>query len=1070
MADAPKRVAVVSPDGQFGTVDESELDQLPDGARVLSSKELAQRAVDERYEALPTAQKALGVVNTAVGALNPITFGGDPNAPPTIAAYGGGVRQGLTAGLADAGLRKMADAVGGKAAGDKFAEQRDQEVEASPIATGAGNVTGMVGGAALSGAGAGAARALPSAVLGTAGNAIEHGVARALGGLASRGALGRATAAGAGMAVRGATEGAAYAGIEQAASDVVHDTPDTLEKGEKYYAAMGHGALAGGGLGGALGFSGSLISSGVRGIARRVGSQLEAGAAKMESMAPALPEAPVAREVPFIDPGAGLRGGAPAAESPISMGAERRPLMIRGQGKLGAPPAEDAIGIGRTLGIDPDAGLRAPINAGEGPIDLPTFNRASRRGALDAAMRGEESPLGARLGEGAFDFEKSVSFSKKSPLKHGFEVGIDPDAGLAARDGRGKFQGKAPAAEDGLFLSADKRKIARNLDLNVGDEFAPIKTESPIKIPGAEPGAPAAPKGKPSIMSMLSDPSNAARAAAQDQAWDAIGRGFGLQTTNYAKAAQKYFPNGTRDLGEVAIRHGLFDMGAPTASPAEAAWAAAKSGMVSDIAPKAEIALEQVGKKIGDITDASGARVDRDRVLAAIDSVAREYESAAATRPIGRSIRSFGAELVDSLGLQAEGATARVQDVIRERRAIDRLAFQDAPTLDPKTALQAKRELRWHIEDVISSALDDASGQVPGQLRDQYKALKKDYHALSIINEAAADSAARSTKNATLGLGEKFAMASAVASGNFGAAPVLAIGGKAIRERGNAAAAAFLSRAADRGTFNEIVRQFDRRVAKSAAGVLRDAGENSPRLAQRAKAASPTRKPSPETGRAEVNELQTKAKDIVRWVGDMRASPKALMDQLQEASAVVGQTAGPKAAEGYTAATLRAIGFVAGYVPQKERRDPLDPKSVPPLTYEEADRLVRAAKYATKPASIFDDFERGVVTPEGLRAAKAFVPGPFREFQMELQQHVEDHMLRNKQLTDSQRLRVDKLLGYPAGADLKPRAISRLQGNLMKAPEEPPAAGPMDGGAPPPPVNMQVQQTGFDAVEARQAS
>jgi hypothetical protein len=76
-------------------------------------------------------------------------------------------------------------------------------------------------------------------------------------------------------------------------------------------------------------------------------------------------------------------------------------------------------------------------------------------------------------------------------------------------------------------------------------------------------------------------------------------------------------------------------------------------------------------------------------------------------------------------------------------------------------------------------------------------------------------------------------------------------------------------------------------------------------------------------------------------------------------------------------------------------------------------------------------------------------------------------MLRNRKLTQSQRLRIDKLLGYPAGADLRPEAIQRNQSNyaaIDEAPQgAPPAPSPTGNG----PVNLKVQQTGFDAVEAR---
>jgi hypothetical protein len=391
-------------------------------------------------------------------------------------------------------------------------------------------------------------------------------------------------------------------------------------------------------------------------------------------------------------------------------------------------------------------------------------------------------------------------------------------------------------------------------------------------------------------------------------------------------------------------------------------------------------------------------------------------------------------------------------------------------TLDPKGRLVALREVRGKLEETIATALDEASGRLPGELRAEYNALKRDYHGLRILSEAAEDSAARAAKGATFGLGEKFAIASSVASGNFGAAPILAVGGKMLRERGNAAAAAYLSRASTRGTFDATVRAFNRRLDSAAAGVL-TAGDKGT-LAQ---AAGRQREPRRDivvrvpgrSSRDEEKQTQEQAEQIVKWVGDMNANPMRVTQQVEETAAEIARAIGPKAAEGYSASQMRAIAFIAGYIPVKERRDPLDPRSIPPLMRDEAIRLVRATKYALRPESIFEDFGRGVITPEGLRAAKHIDPDSFEEFQLKLQSHVENHMLRNRQLTQSQRLRIDKLLGYPAGADLRPKSIARRQANYDQAMNDPSGSPPAPTGNGP--VNMNTQQSGFDAIESRMA-
>lgn len=821
------------------------------GGRVATAQEVAEAKVDEEYAAKSTSLKIAEAL-------------GGKGLGPTHEAFLEAGRSAFSGGISQAATRKALDTVGPAGAGKQYAEHLGELEEGKPGATTAGTVAGIAGGVAVGmagggAAGAGAARALPMNAIATAGAPVEAGVARALGGLASRGALGKAATTAASMAARGAVEGAVYSGVEATASSITHDTPLT---GEKLYGAMGHGALVGGGLGATLGFTGSLVASGAKGLANKLSSTIGAGEEAATEALPALE----------------AKGGRPRAA-------------------------------------------------------------------------GEPKPKG--------------------------------------------------------------------------------------------------------IEGFLSDPSNAARDLSADQAWKAMGAGFGLQNTRYAKIAAAHFPNGTADLGEISMRHGVLETSA-TGGLMEAAFNGAKNNTPIEMFSRATDAVDRVAKRIGEITDASGARISQQQILGAIREVANEYGSTAATRPVARSIQNYGAELIDSLRLAEKGSTASVQDVLLERKALDRLVFGDHPTLDPKMMLAAKRSLRNKLEDVITESLDAASGKVAGELKGEYKALKKDYHGLRVIEDLLEDSAARASKAATLGLGEKFAVGTALATGNITAAPVLAVGGKLLRERGNAAAAAFLKRAADLGTFEAIVQKFNLKMQKSAAGVLKEA----PRVeASAASKTSAELRTTAEESKKAIAAKKEKAQSIMQWLADFRTDPSGVLAKVQDSAESISRSAGPKAAESFTASSMRAISFIAAHVPIKERRDPLDPRSTPPLTHAESERLVRATKYALKPDTVFDDFEKGIITPEGLRAAKTFLPEAFVEFQLDLQKQVTDRMMRGQKLTQSQRLRVDKLLGYGL---LRPASAARLQANL-NAPKGATPAPPTGNG----PVNMQVQQSGFDAVEAR---
>jgi hypothetical protein len=873
---AGKRVAVLDAEGNFGTLDEADVANLPDGARVLTKQQIAERKLEEEYAAKSTTSKVLGALSgRGIG--------------PQSEAFLTGARSEFTGGVAPAASRVIQDAVA-PGAGKAYAEHIDDLETGAPGATTAGKVAGFGAGLAVGAAGGGAAggglaRALPMNAISALGAPVEAAVGRGLAGVAAKGALGRAASTGAGMAARGALEGAAYGALSQTTEAVLHDEPIV---GEKLYSAIGHGALAGGALGGALGFTGSLAASGARGVV----SRLSSAAAKVD-----------------------------------------------------------------------EAG-----NALEGAV-------------LSKGGRALKAGLGEVLSN--------------------------------------------PGAAEAL-----------------------------------------------------------ARKTADEQVFKAVGGGFGFQTTRYAKEAARYFggPEGPANIGAIGRKYGIIDMGEASLSPAKAAWQAAKSGTPGEILPRLEAAESSVGQKIGEITQASGAVVPTADVRAALAKVRKPLSDIAGREAEVAALDAYENSLVSKLG--GDGSHAPVQALLDQRKGLDQIIYQETKTLDAKGRVGVLRQARAEIEDLISSALDNASGKVPGELRQEYQALKKDFHGLRILKEAAEDSAARSSKGATFGLGEKLAAGMAVASGNLLAAPVLAVGGKVIKERGNAAAAAFLTRAADSGAIARTMAKVNAKLESAAVGALREAPARSAttptrtRALPRAASAVASRGeergaggggPYRSAGKRDGDEPpQKKAQEVMNWMAGVRANPTQLTEQLEEASAIIGKSAGPKAAENYTATTLKAINFITGYVPVKERRDPLDPHSVPPLSWEEANRLVRAATYATRPETVWDDFERGVVTAEGLAAAQTLMPESFATFQEKLYEQVESGMLSRRRLSSAQRLRIDKLLQSPAGPDLRPRSLRRLQDDFA-AP-----ASPSQGGAPPAPqtgqpVDMKVQQSGFDAVEARVA-
>lgn len=523
---------------------------------------------------------------------------------------------------------------------------------------------------------------------------------------------------------------------------------------------------------------------------------------------------------------------------------------------------------------------------------------------------------------------------------------------------------------------------------------------------------------------------------AYDQAWKAVGAGQGLQTTRYAAQAEKYLPNGTRDVGEAIMRHGIID--------ATGGWfQAAKTGTPAAMLPKLEEQVGIVGKKIGNITDATGARVSGEMVDHVIESVAKRYDTQAGRMHVADQLRQYGLEMKQALGtMDAEGPTAvRIQELLEQRKVLDDIVYQENKTLDPKGRVAALRIVRSGLEDLIMDSMDKASGQVPGALRDDYKALKKDYLALSIAKDAAEDSATRMAKNRTVSMSDYATAAAAAASGHLMAAPVAAVGHKLVRERGNAAAAVAIYNAAHSGQLMSIVDRIDAKLNSAAHGLL----------------ASPEKKPLPFSPK---ESPRVRAGEAMKRIVALQSDPDGTAERLSKNVEGVSATH-PDLAQSIVARQVNALSFLASKMPVAGDKDPLDPHPVPRMSDADAATFAKYVDYASQPTLFFDEMARGKVTYEGAETARALMPRAFEELQARMMDAMATHMARGRSIDYQQRLKIGDVLDIPATASQQPGHGSFLQQNVVPLPQtnKPAPAKPQASPA-------KSQQSALDMLEA----
>lgn len=230
-------VAVKTPDGQIGTVDADEADQMPEGSALASPAEVQAFKARQRLEA---------------------EYGGLGGG---LAAAGLGALRGASLGLSD----PLIAGIGGE--GARRALENYQE--ANPGSSLAGEVGGVVlpafftGGEGAIGTGAKVLSA-PTRVVGTVGRGAEA-LAGGIVGTEARSVLGRVAQK---ALIKGAGLGgeAAIYGIGNEISDAaIHDHELTAEK---LWAGAGRGALLGAGLGAAAGTVGQLAREGANSLAK----------------------------------------------------------------------------------------------------------------------------------------------------------------------------------------------------------------------------------------------------------------------------------------------------------------------------------------------------------------------------------------------------------------------------------------------------------------------------------------------------------------------------------------------------------------------------------------------------------------------------------------------------------------------------------------------------------------------------------------------------------------------------------------------------------------------------------
>ncbi len=660
------------------------------------------------------------------------------------------------------------------------------------------------------------------------------------------------------------------------------------------------------------------------------------------------------------------------------------------------------------------------------------------QGATEAAIQGAAHEYGEQLlGDHETNAEKIFAAAGTSAMYGGAGGALLGGAGSLAKSAVSSLAGSARRGLSRIY-AASEEGVAK-----VGREGAPYR--APAEGEALTRTVP----DRSAVGRALSGENEGLRDLAADQAWRAVGdKSWAGKWAKEANARA----GGTRAVGKTLLEEGVFDAGMTAeGGPLRQAFAQGMDGKPADLLPKIAAARMKRGHELGEILASSNATVKSSAVVEALEKAIDPYRGTAANLPMVARLENYVKNVEQVLGVaRADGKIVAdplmpVQQLTKERQALQDLVYRDNRALDPNGTVRAMREMRASMAALERDAIEDAAAKAgsPG-LKEKILDLNRRYQHLSIAEEAAEDAAAKMSRNRWISLTDTIAAGSALAAGHPLAAPVVAVGHKLLRERGSAAAAVLLSRLADTGAMAKMLRGVDEQIARSAKGLLLPPAKGG---------ALPPVEPA-----------VARANRVIQAVRMAERDKEETMDRVQRQTQALSGVA-PRTAEVYAGNVYRAMGYLAQQIPPAPTNTNPFRDQGPRMTPMQAARIARLGEYVEQPLKFFQDVERGLVTPEGVEMAKLLMPKSFEQLQVRTLEAIAEARARGKQISLDERMRISMILDIQGDASLRPGMAKLLQENVSV----PPAgdAGPSPGQAPNRPINLDTQPRPLDRIESR---
>lgn len=347
-----------------------------------------------------------------------------------------------------------------------------------------------------------------------------------------------------------------------------------------------------------------------------------------------------------------------------------------------------------------------------------------------------------------------------------------------------------------------------------------------------------------------------------------------------------------------------------------------------------------------------------------------------------------------------------IADAIKQRRALQQLAFEESKSLDPNLRVQLLRDVSGEWNRIEETALNKASSEAGGELAGtQLRALNKTYQQLKIASDALETNTARYATNRNLSLTDYLSGAAHAPGMLLAGHPAAAVGAvglsvahKALRAHGNAYAALMLDRLATFGGASKAVSEVNEEVDRAIDQAL---SSKAPRKIPRAFHTT-----APDT-ESRFHEEESRVRQIAAM------SPGLIGAHLQDRTGPLG-THMPATAASMQSMTRQANAYLASKLPPSPdaQSGSLTPQlaKVSASAPERAKFLRAVDAVQGGPAEIMKRFAAGKATPEDLEVLQKLYPHSYAEVRTKVATKCAE---RKSPLSYQQQLRFGDLFNMP---------------------------------------------------------